>query len=501
MTRLRRTIVWVLLFTCLYQASLTFGKISIIYVDSAAMGASDGSSWADAHRHLQDALDDANDSDKPVEIRVAQGVYRPDRDSAHPGGTRDRSASFGLLDGVVIRGGFGGFAVPNPDALDIARYETILSGDLAGDDAVVLDSCDLLSEPTRAENSYAIVTAGACSRSAVLDGFTIRAANALNTGLESEARAGAGLLLSYYGADCCPSVKNCTFVDNRAGRGAAVVVVGTHPELVRCTFMANAALDGGAMYTTMWRNHLEETTSACDLVVRDCLFAGNYARRGGGALYVGNGAPFTVEGCTFRKNRAWEGGAVYNWNSVSLVNCLLIHNVASYQGGAIYSGGRLEISSCTVAGNTAPTGRALTCFGAATITNSILWDDGDKYDAEIQYATYTELNITYSDILGGSRRDVSNVNTDPLFADPGHWDPNGTPNDPNDDVWIDGDYHLKSQGGRWNPGIRSWVVDDVTSPCIDAGDPNSPLGAEPAPSGGRIDMGVYGGTAEASKSP
>jgi hypothetical protein len=44
------------------------------------------------------------------------------------------------------------------------------------------------------------------------------------------------------------------------------------------------------------------------------------------------------------------------------------------------------------------------------------------------------------------------------------------------------------------------VVDEITSPCIDAGDPNSPIGPEPFANGGRINMGTYGGTVEASKS-
>ncbi len=35
---------------------------------------------------------------------------------------------------------------------------------------------------------------------------------------------------------------------------------------------------------------------------------------------------------------------------------------------------------------------------------------------------------------------------------------------------------------------------------IFAADPGSPVGDEPQPNGGRIDMGAYGGTAEASKS-
>jgi hypothetical protein len=92
------------------------------------------------------------------------------------------------------------------------------------------------------------------------------------------------------------------------------------------------------------------------------------------------------------------------------------------------------------------------------------------------------------------------ITGDPQFVAPGYWDPNGTPDDLSDDFWVDGDYHLKSQAGRWNPQSGSWVVDDVTSPCIDAGDPDSPIGLEPFPNGGRINMGAYGGTAQASKS-
>jgi hypothetical protein len=87
-----------------------------------------------------------------------------------------------------------------------------------------------------------------------------------------------------------------------------------------------------------------------------------------------------------------------------------------------------------------------------------------------------------------------------MFADPGYWDPNNTPEDPNDDLWVNGDYHLKSQAGRYDPNSEDWVIDNVTSPCIDAGDPNSPIGNEPELNGGIINMGAYGGTNEASKS-
>ena len=59
---------------------------------------------------------------------------------------------------------------------------------------------------------------------------------------------------------------------------------------------------------------------------------------------------------------------------------------------------------------------------------------------------------------------------------------------------------MKSQSGRWDPNIVSWVQDDVTSPCIDTGDPNSEWAGEIWPHGKRINMGAYGGTRQASMS-
>ena len=63
-----------------------------------------------------------------------------------------------------------------------------------------------------------------------------------------------------------------------------------------------------------------------------------------------------------------------------------------------------------------------------------------------------------------------------------------------------GDYHLLSERGRYWPTVGKWVLDDVSSPCIDAGDPNVAPTEEPMPNGGRINMGAYGNTATASMS-
>ncbi|MHC4520279.1 MAG: hypothetical protein ACYTAS_16940 [Planctomycetota bacterium] len=162
--------------------------------------------------------------------------------------------------------------------------------------------------------------------------------------------------------------------------------------------------------------------------------------------------------------------------------------------------------NCTVADNRAFEGSPIDntdpnwVHGACLhLYNSIMWDT--KY-----WVKYPGDATVYSNIYGlADPRDEGNIQIDPCFVAPGYWaDPNnlGIEVDPNDPkaVWIEGDYHLKSQAGHWDTASRSWVLDEVTSPCIDAGDPASLVDDEPAPNGARINMGAYGGTAEASKS-
>jgi hypothetical protein len=64
-----------------------------------------------------------------------------------------------------------------------------------------------------------------------------------------------------------------------------------------------------------------------------------------------------------------------------------------------------------------------------------------------------------------------------------------------------GDFHLKSAAGRWDPTTKAFVTDTATSPCIDKSDPATAFANEVAPNGGRADLGRYGDTAEASKTP
>ncbi len=76
---------------------------------------------------------------------------------------------------------------------------------------------------------------------------------------------------------------------------------------------------------------------------------------------------------------------------------------------------------------------------------------------------------------------IPGVSPDPLFADPAFYD-----------------FHLKSKRGRYWSEHDVWVLDNVTSPAVDAGDPDDDFSVEPQPNGGRINIGAYGGTPYAS---
>jgi hypothetical protein len=117
-----------------------------------------------------------------------------------------------------------------------------------------------------------------------------------------------------------------------------------------------------------------------------------------------------------------------------------------------------------------------TCNAASLIgTNCIFWGNSPEQ-------IYGVVTVTYSDVQAGwSGR--GNIDTDPCFIDPDA-----------------GDCHLRSQAGRWDADAATWIQDNVTSLCIDAGDPNSSIGWELYPNGGIVNMGAHGGTEQASKS-
>ena len=504
--------------------ALTVGLCSvapgrIICVDDDAAGANDGSCWTDAFNYLQHALENAEAGD---EVRVAQGIYKPDQGLPVQPPSRRRSisvaqansyASFQLKNGVAIQGGFAGIGADDPDARDVQQYQTILSGDLKGNDEDRWGPWHPISGFLRSDNCYNIVITSGTDSSAVLDGFVVTAAR-------------QGGMNNHYGS---PTAANCIFEENSAGTGGGVHNYKSNSTFTNCDFIRNAS---------WWRCGSGMYNFGSDPTLRYCRFLENYTYTDG--TYDGDGAgagllnwessPLLIN-CVFAGNRAdGRGGAIANsGNYVSgptLVNCLLSDNSAE-NGGAMYNEGphtsrSLKLINCTITGNFARDW----CGGiynnpseyhenSSALTNCILWGnrDGDTdsqgQSEQIDGATPVIDNCCVEGWIG-DLGGIGNFDANPYFAAPGlwiegYWNDNDTPDDDEDDFWIDpsrvpGRYYLKSQAGRWDPNSQSWVIDAVTSPCIDAGDPMSPIGHEPFPNGGMINIGAYGGTAEASKS-
>jgi parallel beta-helix repeat protein len=294
----------------------TYGKV--IYVDDDAGGLNDGSSWQNAYTFLQDALAEANSAEKPVEIRVAQGIYKPDIGANQTAG--DREATFQLISGVTLKGSYAGFSEPNPNTRDVSFNKTILSGDLNGNDLEVTDPYNLPNEPTRSENSCRVVTGSGTDMTAVLDGFTITAGNADGSNQQFE---GGGMYIS----SGSPTLTDCTFSGNSALRGGGVFNwENSNPTLTNCTFFGNQAQSGGAI----------ENNFTSSPMLTNCSFTNNSAESGGG-MYNGNSSNPKLVDCTFSRNRAKLGGGMINdWlTSPTLTNCTFNDNSTDYWGGGM----------------------------------------------------------------------------------------------------------------------------------------------------------------------
>ncbi len=262
------------------------------------------------------------------------------------------------------------------------------------------------------------------------------------------------------------------------------------------------------------------------LLIHGNTIEGNsgYGDHGGGLWLAGDG---TVSGNVVRNNQIGElagygwGGGILVVGSWVLSGNLVTGNVAPLLGGAVfvdegaevwldhelYTGNQTltewvrggaalyvdgawdgtpsvaRIRSSTFAYNLSPGtngGNAVYVEGSTVeVVDSIFWGNSGGDDFYLDAASTLSVRYTLSQ---EGWTGTGNLSLDPLFANPAA-----------------GDYHLRSRGGRWDPALATWVVDAVDSPAIDAGDPASPYANEPAPNGGRINLGAYGNTPEASR--
>ena len=179
------------------------------------------------------------------------------------------------------------------------------------------------------------------------------------------------------------------------------------------------------------------------LLVENCHLVDNAIATGtfGGGIHAGGqNVRVTLRGCLIRNNRAWASGGA---------------SLCEGQGAV------MTFERCTVTGNTATAwafghqgGISVANYGSAVVKDCIVWGNaGFQMRAfGAPYNVGTSIVGTYSTVQGGYTG-TGNLSADPRFADAAN-----------------GDFSLQSG-----------------SPCIDAGDPVSPLDAD----GTRADQGAF----------
>lgn len=321
------------------------------YVDDSVEVSGDGLSWETAYATLQEALTEAAGG-SVEEIWVAEGTYTP----AGPGG--DRTATFQMLNGVALYGGFQGDELCVQDRL-VEEFVTRLSGDLNNNDFDTNGPGE-----NSGENSFHVVTATGTDATAILDGFTVSNGFAFQLGLrQATNNDAAGMNVG----DGSPTVRNCTFEDNYAtSRGGAVFIEEGSPQFVDCRFLSNIASNGGAVYT--------ETSSP---TFTGCEFTDNEAFSGGGIDLQGGSVQ--VVGCRFDDNRAigegGDGGAIRAQSgTVTGFGTVFNDNSASSNGGGIAnSSATVNLTNCDFTANSSFSGAGIDSVEATLVLSSCLF--------------------------------------------------------------------------------------------------------------------------------
>lgn len=256
------------------------------------------------------------------------------------------------------------------------------------------------------------------------------------------------------GNEVLPIAPFTTVIGGGGARGCTLIDCDVLNNTVRATAIdvggfESRAYGGGTLESDLTDCRIEGNQVSSDYE-RGSKGAGSYMGTAIGCRFVGNTAtslphiPFNLP-----SSDSSAGGGAAN---MTLDRCEFFDNEADYGGGAwncdmthcSLSGNRARISGGAVSGYAGSIGEPGT---ASTLYNSVAWGNTpDQFSNESG-----SVSADYTDVQGGWPGS-NNLNADPLF-------------------WSEfaGDLHLQ-------PG----------SPCIDAGDPNSPND----PDGTRADMGA-----------
>lgn len=322
---------------------------------------------------------------------------------------------------------------------------------------------------------------------AILEGFTIT-----DGFWQDQLSSGAGGIFIH---DSSPTIRNNVITGNHtASEGGGIAVSGNSSPLIQnntISFNSSDAWGGGiAVFGEVNDSGVQLSTASPSIVAN--VIEGN------SAFWDGGGVAF-VMACTG-----------------TIQNCIIADNAAGQVGGGIFVGFEAEaaIVSNTIIGNEAEGsdvieaegtvqrngygGGLAAWFSGPTVVNSTIFYANMaemSQGGNISLEGDAQLTVVYCNVPGGQSGLFLQSHTPaPVLV----W---GTGNVDVDPLFASDHFHLSSTAGRYDPATGTFVSDAFTSPLIDAADPALDFSAESSYNGGRRNMGAYGNTLQASRTP
>ncbi|EDM36289.1 hemagglutinin-related protein [Pedobacter sp. BAL39] len=357
------------------------------FVNVAATGRNDGSSWEHGYTDLKVAISKAIAGDQ---IWVAKGSYSPGELA---------TSWFTMKEGLKVYGGFAG-------------TETTLNG---RDMQLMHTSNQTILDGSRGVASRHVVFNNiALTNATVLDGFTISGGQGL-AGSDSDNNRGAGI---YNYATVKAVFSNLRLVNNKAERGAGIYNMGpaTYDKVL---FEGNEANTSGGGFFNL------STT----VTMTEVTFRGNSARLSAGALFQSSGVVNIDRGSFIANTAGQQAGGMYNSSgTANLSNTIFSRNTVTtagtgYYGGGMYVTAATNLNNVTFSENriafkhaTAIGGAGLyRSAGVVTVNNGIFW--GNKRGDDVPDQLSAAQKVNNSIIQGGYPTGINILIGDPLFTD------------------------------------------------------------------------------------
>jgi uncharacterized protein (TIGR02145 family) len=466
---MKRIFLAFMMFYCISFIDTTQLSSKTIYVKSDATGLNNGTSWSDAFKLVQNALDNSISGDQ---IWVTAGTYYPTK---KVGGTGERFRTYQMKNGVKIYGGF----IGNETLLssrDWKTNETILSGNIGN----INDSAD---------NSYHVFYHPHglnLDTTAIIDGFKVMDGNANDV---EPHNYGGGLFNEYNN----PTIINCKISNNSAESGGGIYNYASLPNISNCQIENNTAIDygggiynvysisniinskissnnsiyigggiynyygsslitnctisdnfGGGIYNnnyngTILNSKVTNNTYSgsfggigggisnynCNLIINFCNITNNSTTGSGGGICSNQGSP-TIKNCIISSNIAIGGGGGIYATKMTLNNCIITDNIVlNGSGGGIYgfSDKNTIITNCTISNNSSLNGNAGGIYCSSPhIYNSILWGNKAYIDGNEIYCIDGEKLLIRNSCFSNNTNDIRGtldkyncINIEPKF--------------------------------------------------------------------------------------